>query len=174
MSEVRGPDNAQEREAAFERLVEDYQAVLLRTCFLYLKDQALAEDAVQETFVKAYRHMEAFRGECSERTWLVKIAINVCRDLKRSAWFRFTDRRVTPDMLPEPAAPCSPQDEELTAAVLRLPVKLRETVLMYYYHGMTVSDMAKTLGISQSSVSGRLQRARGKLRDALEGRESHA
>ena len=174
MSEVRGPDNAQERDGALERLVGQYQTTLLRTCFLYLGDRALAEDAVQETFMKAYRHMEAFRGECSERTWLVKIAVNVCRDLRRTAWFRFTDRRVTPEMLPEPTVPCSRQDEALTEAVMRLPLKLREPVLMYYYHQMTVHEIAETLKLSQSSVSGRLQRARGKLRDALEGRETHA
>lgn len=57
---------------------------------------------------------------------------------------------------------------------MRLPLKLRETVLMYYYHQMTVHEIAETLKLSQSSVSGRLQRARGKLRDALEGRETHA
>lgn len=174
MSVVKDPDNARARDAAFERLVREHQAALLRTCFLCLRDRAAAEDAVQETFVKAYRSMDSFRGECAERTWLVKIAMNVCRDLRRSAWFRFTDRRVTPEMLPEASAPCSQQDEELTAAVLRLPVKEREAVLMYYYHGMTTVEISEALGVAQSSVSGRLQRARQKLRDALERGRAHA
>ena len=174
MSVVKDPGGAQAREETLVRLVDTYQAALVRTCFLCLGDRSLAEDAVQETFVKAYRSLESFRGECSERTWLVKIAMNVCRDLRRSAWWRFTDRRVTPEMLPECAAPCSPQESELTEAVLRLPVKMRETVLMYYYHGMTVTDIAQALGVRQSSVSGRLQRARQKLREVLEGRDDDA
>ena len=174
MGAIKDPAAARRRDEAFVRLVEEHQASLLRTCYLCLGDRSLAEDAVQETFVKAYRSMASFRGECSQHTWLVKIAMNVCRDLRRTAWFRLTDRRVTPDMLPERAAAASSRDVELTEAVLHLPVRLRETVLMYYYHGMTVMEIAGALGVTQSSVSGRLQRARHKLRDALEGRETHA
>lgn len=174
MSNVKGPDGAQDRSQMFEQLVEEHQTALLRSCYLYLRDRQLAEDAVQETFVKAYRSMETFRGESSQRTWLMRIAMNTCRDLHRSGWFRFMDRRYTPDMLPQPSAPLEEGEEELVAAVMRLPVKLREVVLLHYYHNLTTLEIADSLGIAQSSVSGRLKRAREKLRAALEGSEPHA
>lgn len=173
MSNVKGPDGAQ-RAQAFEQLVEQHQTALLRTCFLYLRDRALAEDAVQETFLKAYRSMDTFRGDSSQRTWLMRIAMNTCRDLSRSGWFRFMDRRYTPDMLPEVSAPCNEGEEDLVTAVMQLPRKHREVILLHYYQGMNTIEIADALGIAQSSVSGRLKRAREKLRAMLEGRELHA
>ena len=68
MSRIKGPDQAQDPNHELERLVLQYQQPLLRTCFLYLRDRALAEDAVQDTFLKAYRSLASFRGECSEKT----------------------------------------------------------------------------------------------------------
>ena len=67
MSTVKGPDNAPERIERFERIVAQYQKQVLRTCFLYLCDKTLAEDAMQETFLKAYRAMDSFRGEAGEK-----------------------------------------------------------------------------------------------------------
>jgi len=171
MSNVKGPDGAQNRDEAFEQLVLTHQTALLRTCYMYLRDRQSAEDAVQETFIKAYRSINSFRRESSERSWLMKIAINTCRDVYRSGWYRFMDRRFTPDMLPEPSESFSQQDETLVTAVMRLPLKLREVILLYYYQGMSTQEISDSLNIAQSSVSGRLKRARDKLRKTLEGRD---
>ncbi|MEG2252621.1 MAG: sigma factor, partial [Clostridia bacterium] len=76
------------QEQAFCQLVTQYQLPLLRMCCIYLHDKSLAEDAVQETFLKAFKAISTFRGECSEKTWLMRIAINTCHDIKRSGWFR--------------------------------------------------------------------------------------
>ena len=153
----------------FYELVEMYQEDLLRVCFLYLQDQGLAEDAVQETFLKAYRSFSAYRGKCSPKTWLTRIAVNTCRDMRRTAWFR----RVRWNEMPEWTASCYPDVSEEVIAVsveiARLPPKLKEAVLLYYYQDMTVNEIAEALGISQSSVSGRLKRAKEKLRSALKG-----
>lgn len=174
MSNVKGPDSAQEREQAFEQFVMQYQTMLLRTCYLYLGEKTLAEDAVQDTFLKAYRNWDTFRGDSSRRTWLMKIAVNTCRDLRRSGWFRWMDRRVTPDELPEASVEFEETEEEVVLAVMRLPVKLREVILLHYYQGMNTIEMADSLGIAQSSVSGRLKRAKEKLRTMLEGRGPYA
>ena len=93
------------REAALTGLVERHRTALVRMCCLCLGDASLAEDAAQETFLKAYRALDSFRGECDEKTWLMRIAINTCRDMRRSRWTRHVDRRVTPEMLPEASAP---------------------------------------------------------------------
>lgn len=72
-----------DRERALVDMVERYQTPLRRMCCAILHDAALSEDAVQETFLKAYRAIDGFRGECGEKTWLMRIAINTCRDMRR-------------------------------------------------------------------------------------------
>lgn len=59
------------------RLMREHGDAIFRMCCLHLKDVQLAEDAAQETFLKAYRHLGSFRRDCSEKTWLTGIAINV-------------------------------------------------------------------------------------------------
>ncbi len=158
-------------DSAFELLVAQNQEKLLRTCYLYLRDRQLAEDAVQETFLKAYRSLPAFRGDSSEKTWLMRIAVNTCRDLYRSEWFRHMDRRVIPEELPESGVPFTSREESLIVEVMRLPRRLREATLLYYYHGMDEREIAEALGVSRSAVSDRLSRARRKLKELLEGRD---
>ncbi|MBQ2930203.1 MAG: sigma-70 family RNA polymerase sigma factor [Clostridia bacterium] len=166
---VTGPDN--DKEAIIRQMVETHQTPLMRLCYLYLHDVQLAEDAVQETFIKAARTLDKFRGEASMKTWLTSIAMRTCCDMRRSFWFRRMDRRVTPEMLPDPVQ--SPLEEEtaLTVAVMNLPQKEREVILLYYYQDMNVNEIARTLGVTQPTVSYRLKRAREKLRQELEGRE---
>lgn len=172
MGVVQGPDSNQNQNERFERLVNQFQASLLRTCYMHLRDQEQAKDAVQETFFKAYRNLGAFRGESAEKTWLMKIAVNTCHDMRKTGWFRHMDRRVTPEMLPEASVPFQEFEEGLIVEVMNLPLRLREVVLLYYYQNMDTNEIAETLGIARSSVSGRLQRARKKLRDVLEGTDS--
>ena len=138
-------------------------------CCLHLRDRSLAEDAVQETFIKVYRSLASFRAESSEKTWLMRIAINTCRDMNRDRWLRFMDRRITPEMLPEASQPFEKREEELVISVMNLPLKLREVIVLYYYQGMSTLEISDALGISQSSVSGRLKRGREKLKNVLEG-----
>lgn len=154
-----------------ERLVAQYQGAVLRTCYLYLCDRSQAEDAVQETFLKVYRSLDSFRGESSEKTWILKIAMRTCYDMNHSGWSRFFNRRVTPEMLPEASVPFTERDDALTQAVMRLPEKLRRVIILYYYQGLGVREIAETLGITQPSVSSRMKRGREKLKAALEGRE---
>ena len=158
-------------DSAFELLVAQNQEKLLRTCYLYLRDRQLAEDAVQETFLKAYRSLPAFRGDSSEKTWLMRIAVNTCRDLYRSEWFRHMDRRVIPEELPESGVSFTSREESLIVEVMRLPRRLREATLLYYYHGMDEREIAEALGVSRSAASDRLSRARRKLKELLEGRD---
>ena len=164
-------DTARQPAPELERLVAQYQGAVLRTCYLYLCDRSQAEDAVQETFLKVYRNLDSFRGESSEKTWILKIAMRTCYDMNHSGWSRFFNRRVTPEMLPEASVPFTERDDALTQAVMRLPEKLRRVIILYYYQGLGVREIAETLGITQPSVSNRMKRGREKLKAALEGRE---
>lgn len=163
-------DSREDRDAWLEGAMEQYEESLLRMCFACLDDAALAEDAVQETFLKAYRALNRFRGDAEEKTWLLRIAINTCRDLRRSAWFRHVDRKVTLDGLGEPASAqeWSEWDDTLTRAVMGLRPKYREAVLLCCYQGLTGQEAASVLKISRSAVMNRLRQAKAILRKELE------
>lgn len=169
MGIVMGPDNV--REETLRRMMTRYKNGLMRMCVAYLKDAALAEDAVQETFVKAYKALDTFRGDSSEKTWLIRIAINTCRSMRRDRWFRFVDRSVATDTLPIQAA--SDEDRALMEAVMSLPQKYKEVVLLYYYQGLNLQEISEALGVAASTVSTRLKKAREKLRCELEGGHAH-
>ena len=126
-----------------------------------------AEDAVQETFVKAYRSLNRFRGESCEKTWLIRIAINVCRDIQRTAWFRNLGRMVNLDDVKIPQG--MKVKSEVVDQIMRMPKKLREVVLLYYYEDMSQSEIAEVLGVSVTTVHRRLDKAREALRALLEG-----
>ena len=126
--EVKAPDT----EQRISRMMNDWQLPLLRTCCLLLGDADQARDAVQETFLKAWQGLPGFRGECSEKTWLTRIAVNTCRDFQRGGWFKHTDRRITPEMLPVGAIQPDTEDLDLSMAVMKLPRKMREAIILYY------------------------------------------
>lgn len=154
-------------EHTLNRLISQYHTPLFRMCCVILRDTTAAEDAMQETFLKAYRGLTAFRGDSSEKTWLTSIALNVCRDMRKSAWFRHMERRVTPEEL---LIPAPQQDEDALAlgqAIADLPEKYRVAVLLYYYQDMTLQETANLLKTTPSNISKRLARAREMLRRQL-------
>lgn len=167
-------ENKALREAWLERAMEQYEESLLRMCFVYLGDAQLAEDAVQETFLKAYRSLSGFRGEASEKTWLLRIAINTCKDVRRGAWFRHVDRNVALDQLREPSAPDAAFDDSLTRAVMALKPRYRAAVLLCYYKGLTGKEAAQALGVSRATVMNRLRKAKEQIKKALEAWDENA
>lgn len=167
-------ENKALREAWLERAMEQYEESLLRMCFVYLGDAQLAEDAVQETFLKAYRSLSGFRGEASEKTWLLRIAINTCKDVRRGAWFRHVDRNVALDQLREPSAPDAVFDDSLTRAVMALKPRYRAAVLLCYYKGLTGQEAAQALGVSRATVMNRLRKAKEQIKKALEAWDENA
>ncbi len=166
MSEALVPSRI--REERIEQLIRLYEDRLLRMSFMYLQDRALAEDAVQETFIKAYKALSQFRGECNEETWLMRIAMNTCRDIRRGTWFRRMDRSVTPDVLPEPIYEQGAQDDSVVLEIMRLPERLRVVILLYYYQDMPVAEISKVISISPSAVYHRLSVAQKRLKERLE------
>ena len=170
MQIVKGPDN--NAKELISQLIWNYEKDLLRLCYAYLMDVTLAEDAVQETFLKAYSHIDTFRGSSSAKTWLVRIAINVCKDMRRSAWFRLVRNAVTLDTL-QIATPEDGRDIQLSLAaeIMHLPAACREVVLLYYYEGFTQAETAEALRISVATVHRRLQKAHMLLKNVLEGED---
>ena len=157
-----------ENEAGLVRLIDDWGDRLLRLCALYLRDAHLAEDAVQETLLRAWQAAGRFRGESSETTWITRIAVNVCKSYLRSPWKR---RRAPAEELDALLAPPDrPQvDDTLPRAIMALSRPYREVILLYYYQELKVREIAEALNISVPTVTARLSRARAKLRESLKG-----
>lgn len=88
--------------ALLERWITQYGDMLVRLAYGMLRDQALCQDAAQDTLLKAWRGYHTFRGECTEKTYLTGILMNTCRDYLRTAWMRRIDRRFTPTRCPSP------------------------------------------------------------------------
>jgi len=156
-------------ETQMEALMASYGDSLLRLCFLYLQDQEMARDAVQETFLKAYKKWDSFKGESSVLTWLSRIAINTCRDMRKTAWFRLFDRRVALEDLPEPGYIQAFRDDTVLKTVSNLPEKYRVVILLYYYQELTQGEIAQVLGLPVATVKTRLKRAKDQLRTQLKG-----
>ena len=167
MEIVKGPGNRPEERIS--RMIKTYEKDLLRLCCVYLKDSSMAEDAVQETFLKAYKNLHSFRGESSEKTWLIRIAINVCKDIQRTAWFRNIGHMVNLDDVQIPQVQEHDVKSAVVAEIMRLPKKLKEVVLLYYYEDMNQSEIAEILNVSITTVHRRLEKARALLKDMLEG-----
>lgn len=162
-AEIAATDNQihyAEKSAILSGWYDNFGTLILRTCYLYLGSRSDAEDALQETLLKAWRHIDQFeaRNNCSEKSWLMRIAVNTCRDMLRTPWSRRIDHAVDMNTLPEMQA--SPDgDWELLMDVMALPVKYKEVILLYYYHGMTNKEIAYTLRSSEASVCRRRLKA---------------
>ena len=159
-----------DRKAYLEQWIALYGDDILRMCFVYLSDMSLAEDAMQDTFIKAWNHMAQFeeRNNSTIKTWLTRIAINTCNDYHRSRWFRYVDRNKVLEEISADRLQVLPQERALFLALLHLPAKLKQTILLYYYQGMTMQGIADCLSISVSAVHQRLQRAQKLLKTSLE------
>ena len=161
--ETQVPGSISENE--LNRLVDAYSGMLLGLCRLTLGDLAMAQDIVQETFLRAWQK-GGFRPE-TEKAWLIRVAMNLCHDYHRSRWWKHIDHRTSTEeiQVTEP----DPEDWVILSLVKELPFRERQIVILYYWNRMRTNEIAETLGISQASVSRSLEKARKLLKVELEG-----
>ncbi len=167
--------------AAFNQLVRAYQAQVFRTACRVLGDQAAAEDAAQDAFISAFKHIRAYRGG-SYKAWLLRIVTNACYDQLRVKQRRPTtslDAMLLDPDNPAPgadrAAPESPQDvaerKELGEAIQRglatLPTDQRVTLILVDIEGLNYDEAAQAMETNVGTVKSRLSRARAAMRDFL-------
>lgn len=145
----------------FEEWMRLYEHDVLRSCLLFLGDRSLAEDALQETFLKVWRNMDRYEGRnhASVRTWILAIAVNTCRDQRKSAWFRRRRESVSVEDVPLPSPDVPQEAREMYIDVQRLPDKLKEAVVLHHYHQLTKVETAKLLRISRAALDRRLHKA---------------
>ena len=170
MTRIQGPESDQEKRLT--DLIHQYEKDILRLCYTLLRDADLARDAVQDTFLKAYTHLDCQRQPEKEKSWLVSIAVNTCRDYLRSPWVRHVNRFVQPEDLPVAVNPPNEERVMLTAAIMNLPQKYAEVVILRYVQGLNIQKAAEALHITPSAVSRRCKKACQKLRKELERGET--
>jgi RNA polymerase sigma-70 factor (ECF subfamily) len=175
---------AGEREA-FEQLVARFHADVYGLLYRLLGDREEARDATQETFLRVYRTIGRFRGECGLRTWLYRIALNQAANRHRW-WRRNGDRLVSMEALREETEPsfgetlidprADPEqqtiarEEErlLTEALERIRPVFRVALLLRDVEGLSYEEIAATLHISLGTVKSRIARGRELLRQEVQ------
>ena len=176
IAQVRDGDHA-----AFRVLVERYQARALRVAWRVLRDEEQARDAVQEAFLKAYRSLRRFEGRSSFYTWLYRLVVNVCLDMRRrerpevrvdweegGALDGASDAHSSTGIDdPSQGVERAELGAALQAAIAALPDTQRETLLLREVEGLSYAEIAEALGISKGTVMSRLHYARRKVQDAL-------
>ena len=162
------------KEQLLETWGHAYAGAILKACFLYLADHDLAQDAMQDTFMKAWKQLGKMDQPPiqNQKAWLMTIALNTCRDYRRSQWFRRVDRRLRLEDLPEIPSAAPERDRDLVILIGSLPDKYKQIILLYYYANMTLQETADALGIPKSTVNKRLKRAEEILRQSLKGGEA--
>lgn len=146
------------------RLMNEHGNSIIRLCAMYLNDTSLAEDAAQETFLRAYRALDRFRGDSTPRTWLTRIAINICKDLSHKR----KRQPVVLDRLPEIEGNDASYDDSIIREVMALPEKYRAVILLRYYQELSLEEAAQVLHITRNAVSQRLLRAKAMLKMRIE------
>jgi RNA polymerase sigma-70 factor (ECF subfamily) len=170
--------------AAFERLMRLHNRRLYRLARATLRDEADAEEALQDAYLRAFKAIGQFRGESSLATWLSRLVLNEClgrlrRQGRRSSIVRLVstdaDERVAHEFMSHPSPGATPHDHaersEIRAMLERkldeLPEAFRTVFVLRGVEEMDVSEVARCLGIPETTVRSRFFRARSMLRELL-------
>ena len=162
-------------DEAFTHLVETYQTPVYNLCYRMLGEPDLAEDAAQETFLRAYQHLGRYDQKRPFATWLLSIAAHYCIDrLRRRKFAMFSideeDDDNAPFEIPDPHSP-NPEAEsvrreerdQLHGLLRRLDATDRAAIVMRYWHDFSEVEIAESLRLTVSAVKSRLHRARKEL-----------
>ena len=167
------------RAEAFTSLVGLHQRMIQALTYRMTGSPAEAEDLAQETFVRAWQHLDSFHGDSKFSTWLCRIAMNAClnwrqREGRRSAvhqtWANYTLNNDTHhDAVPEG----NELNQRVQAALNRLPDKQRAAIVLTVYQELNHAEAARALGCTEATVSWRVFAARRKLKQWLKPEVPH-
>ncbi len=156
--------------AAFEHVVRRWQGPLVNLAFRFCHDRSRAEDMAQEAFLRAWRALGQWRRDASFSTWLFALATN----LYRSELRRIPANTVPLEDVAEPRAPAirgaeeKDRDRAVQRAVLGLPPKYRDALIVFYFHSKDICAAARSLGVPEGTLKARLSRGRDILRGKLQ------
>jgi len=164
-------------EAAFTALVETYQTAIYNVCYRMLGEAGEAEDAAQETFLRAYSQLSSYDPTRSFKTWLFSIANHHCIDRlrkRRLTWLSLDDTLPPHPALqeqapgPEDASVRREQTEALQALLAKLSPDDRGVIVMRYWYDFSYEEIAEATRTTVSAVKSRLHRARGSLAEMIQ------
>jgi RNA polymerase sigma-70 factor (ECF subfamily) len=163
-------------EQAFAVIADHYGGLLLRTAYLLIRDEEAAKDIVQESFILAWKNMGKLREPAFLRAWLIKIVVNQSissqRQLARRAALlreQFIEQYVhTTIRASEIQGGRLEEGIDLEQAIAQLPLKQRVVLVLFYYHRMTMPEIATLLGVAENTLRKRLQAALDKIRRVLQ------
>jgi RNA polymerase sigma-70 factor (ECF subfamily) len=171
-------------EAAFTPLVETYQTAIYNLCYRMLGDAGEAEDAAQETFLRAYAQLHSYDSSRSFKTWLFSIASHHCIDRlrkRRLIWLSIDDEALHPHPAlrertpgPEEQSMRREQSEAVQALLARLAPEDRKVIVMRYWYDLSYEEIAQTTGTTVSAVKSRLHRARGFIAEMMKSAQAES
>jgi RNA polymerase sigma-70 factor (ECF subfamily) len=163
-------------ESAFRELYDRFSPMVYNLCLRLCGDPARAQDLSQEVFLRVFKGLPRYRGNSSLKTWIYSIALNHCRgrmgrrtlELERWDDERFDRGPADPGASPEEALLARDGERRVAAALLRLPVRFREAVVLRDLEGLSYEEIAAVLRVRTGTVRSRIARGRDRLRVALE------
>ncbi|MYL33837.1 sigma-70 family RNA polymerase sigma factor [Pontibacillus yanchengensis] len=171
----------QRDEEALQYIMNRYGNELIRSAYLMVKDQQLAEEIVQDGFVKVFDKIHQLQDESKLKSWLMTIVLNQCRSKIRTKRFRFPflpfdpserDVEAGEDDSPEELVVQMQKSESLVEHIHNLDHHYREVIILFYYHDYSLEKMVEITNVKKSTIKSRLRRARMQLRDRLEKGET--
>ena len=147
-------------------LFEKYSDTVKRICFMYMRNDADSDDILQDVFLKLVQHDKPFQSEEHEKAWLIRVAINRCKNMHKSFWRKNTDPLDV--ITTEGSTEIETENNEMLKLVLSLPPKYKDVIYLFYYEGYTVPQMAKVLDKNENTIYSSLHRARALLKEKIE------
>lgn len=153
-------------EAEFEIKYKLYAQELMNVCYGYTRDKYASEDIIQNVFIKYLNYKKDFNNENGEKYWLIRVAINECKN-----YLRKKKRIVISEEVVEYISDKVSEDDkiyEVSKIVKDLPEKYRSVIILFYYNSLSISEVSKALKLTEANVKKRLERARKMIKVKLE------
>ena len=160
-------DHTYQDKKEIEQLVKRNKDTVFRLAYTYCGNRQDAEDIFQEVFLRFCKKKIVFHDMEHEKAWFIRVTINCCKSLLRSAWHR----KVVP--LEEEVELEQKEDYELLESVLMLPEKYKTVLYLYYYEGYPAAKLSSILHVNASTLRSRLDRGRKLLKESLEREERY-
>ncbi|MCR8869553.1 sigma-70 family RNA polymerase sigma factor [Peribacillus frigoritolerans] len=156
-------------ESLLDEMMSLYGQDILQLVYSYVKDAVVAEDLTQEIFIKCYKALPTYNQQSNIRTWLWRIAINHCKDYRKSWYFRKVstaeeEQEWTSSDNVEEEVIQQDEDRQLAVAVMELPIQYRELIYLHYFQEMKLKEISEITGVKLGTVKTRMRQAKRRLK----------
>ncbi|MDP1421265.1 sigma-70 family RNA polymerase sigma factor [Peribacillus simplex] len=156
-------------KSLLDEIMSLYGQDILQLVYSYVKDAVVAEDLTQEIFIKCYKALPTYNQQSNIRTWLWRIAINHCKDYRKSWYFRNVSTAeeaqewTSTDNVEEEVIQHD-EDMQLAGAVMELPIQYRELIYLHYFQEMKLKEISEITGVKLGTVKTRMRQAKRRLK----------